>query len=434
MTAAFAPRAVERSPLVDLVFFDAGGGHRATATALAAELARVRPRWRVRLLNLRDLLDSIDVLRRVTRLRAEDLYNGVLRHGLTATVGPMIPLLHLLVRRTHLLQVAKLARFWLEPRPDLVVSLIPHFNRAIGESLRAVSSRTHRSTPLVTVLTDLADYPPNFWIEEQEQYLVCGTARATAQALASGHSRDRVFQTSGLVVRPEFYRPLRIPRAEARLRLGLDPDLPTGLVLFGGFGSHRMITVARQLSKLSSGTQLIFLCGHNRRLRRRIAAMNLPFPHHVEGFTRRVPYFMQLADYLIGKPGPGSISEAMVTGLPVVVERNRRTMVHERYNTDWILENGVGVVLRSFAEIGAGIAPMLDAERLTRFRTRVAQLGNRAVFEVPRILDEVMARTAPSWSSRVRLGNVHPREPLDLVEPPVRQVSTRPSRFTDRWA
>jgi 1,2-diacylglycerol 3-beta-galactosyltransferase len=387
---------------VDLVFFDAGGGHRATAAALAAEIARVRPEWRIRRLDLRDLLDPIDVLKRISRLRAEDVYNAILRHDLTPVVGPMIPVLHRLIGSTLQRQVRQLSNFWMDPQPDLVVSLIPHFNRPIFESLRAAgAARRQPATPLVTILTDLADYPPNFWIERQEQFLICGTAKAAAQALSLGHSRERVFQTSGLVVRPEFYAPLEIPREDARRHLGLDPDLPTGLVLFGGYGSRRMLTIARHLAKRPMGTQLIFICGHNERLRREIAAMRLPFRHHVEGFTRDVPRLMRLSDYLVGKPGPGTLSEAMVTGLPVIVERNHRTMVHERYNTDWILENGVGVVLRTFDEIECAVRTMLDRDFLARARTRVAAMGNRAVFEVPAILESVMTTAAPSrWPLR----------------------------------
>ena len=28
------------------------------------------------------------------------------------------------------------------------------------------------------MLTDIADYPPHFWIERQSQYVICGSRRA----------------------------------------------------------------------------------------------------------------------------------------------------------------------------------------------------------------------------------------------------------------
>jgi 1,2-diacylglycerol 3-beta-galactosyltransferase len=122
-----------------------------------------------------------------------------------------------------------------------------------------------------------------------------------------------------------------------------------------------------------------------------VKSMKLPYPHHVEGFTTLVPLYMRLADYFIGKPGPGSISEALVSGLPVIVESNRWTMVQERYNTEWISEHQFGVVLHSFAEIATGILPMLDAERLAGYRERVRAIGNRAVLEIPEMLAEILA-------------------------------------------
>ncbi len=247
---------------------------------------------------------------------------------------------------------------------------------------------------MVTVLTDFADYPPHFWIERQEQYFICGSATAVDQALAMGHPPDRIFRTSGMIVRPEFYQPLEISREYERRRLGLRADLPTGLVMFGGFGSHQMVAIARRIARARLETQLIFLCGHNQRLRERLSAMRLPFPIHVEGFSPEVHYFMRLADYFVGKPGPGSLSEALLTGLPVIVERNAWTMVQERFNTDWIRAEGLGMVLRSFGEIERGLAPILDAQQMAGFRTRVSALNNRAVFEIPDIIDSLISSGA----------------------------------------
>jgi len=273
-----------------------------------------------------------------------------------------------------------------------VLSMIPNFNRALFEGLRATDASIGRPpTPMVTVLTDFADYPPHFWMEQQDQYFICGSARAVEQARAMGHSSDRIFRVSGMIVRPEFYQPLEISRDYERRRLGLSADLPTGLVMFGGFGSRHMVDIARRIARARLKTQLIFLCGHNQSLRERMSAMRLPFPHYVEGFTPEIHYFMRLADYLVGKPGPGSLSEALLMGLPVVIERNAWTMVQERYNTEWVREEQFGVVLRSFAEIAEGIAPMLDEQQLAGFRNRVRVLKNRAVFEIPDIVDALIA-------------------------------------------
>ena len=391
--------AAARETQIDLIFFDAGGGHRASATALKALADQEQRGWQIRMVNLRDILEPIDVFHRLTGVRVEDLYNRMLKYGLTIGTGPMLRAVQFLIRRMHPRNVALLARYWQERRPDLVVSLIPNFNRAIFEGLRiADRARSRPATPMVTILTDLADCPPHFWIERQEQYLICGTAKAAEQALAMGYSPTRVLRTSGMIVRPEFYRRPDVSREQERRRLGLRPDVPTGLVMFGGFGSRRMLTIARRVAETGMKTQLIFLCGHNQRLREQLSAMKLPFPCHVEGFTRDIPHLMQLSDYFVGKPGPGSVSEALVMDLPVIVERNARTMVQERYNTEWIERHQFGMVLRSFNEIVAGIAQMLDPQRLAHFRSRVRALNNRAVFEIPDLLEALIA-AAPGESA-----------------------------------
>jgi hypothetical protein len=387
MNAARALLAARRDARIDLIFFDAGGGHRASATALKALADEQQRGWQIRMVNLRDILEPIDVFHRLTGVRVEDLYNRMLKYGLTIGTGPMLRAVQFLIRRMHSRNVALLSRYWQERRPDLVVSLIPNFNRAILAGLRlADRERSRRATPMVTILTDLADCPPHFWIERQEQYLICGTAKAAEQALAMGYPPGRVLRTSGMIVRPEFYRRPDISLEQERRRLGLRPDLPTGLVMFGGFGSRRMLNIARRVAEAAVKTQLIFLCGHNRRLGEQLSAMNLPFPRHVEGFTRDIPRLMQLSDYFVGKPGPGSLSEALAMDLPVIVERNARTMVQERYNTEWIERQQFGIVLRSFNEIVAGIKQMLDPQRLAHFRSSVGALNNRAVFEIPDLL------------------------------------------------
>ena len=59
---------------------------------------------------------------------------------------------------------------------------------------------------------------------------------------------------------------------------------------------------------------------------------------------------MALADFFIGKPGPGSISEALQFHLPVIVEANSKTLPQERYNAQWVTEKHFGVAVDSFDE------------------------------------------------------------------------------------
>jgi 1,2-diacylglycerol 3-beta-galactosyltransferase len=376
---------------IDLIYIDAGGGHRAAATALTDVIGQQQRPWDLRLLCIQDLLDSIDFVRKSVGIPFQDVYNIMLRHGWTLGTKQMVPVMHLLIRMSHRQQVEVLTRHWHTHRPDMVVSLIPHYNRALREAL----DHAWPGTPFVTILTDIADYPPNFWIERLDQHVICGSEQAVRQARACGLPESHIVQTSGMILHPRFYAPPPADRGEQRALLGLRADLPAGLVLFGGEGSTDMVKIARLLNKPASEMQLILLCGRNEAVRREIEALPCRIPRFVAGFTRDVPRYMALADFFIGKPGPGCISEALAMGLPVIVERNAWTLAHERYNADWIEEHGVGLVTRNFSQIGTTVRELLEPERYRQFRARVSAIRNTAVYEIPDVLEKILGQYFP---------------------------------------
>ncbi len=380
-----------------LIYIDSGGGHRAAASALSEVIRQQQRPWQVDLVCIQELLDSIDFIRKWTGIPFQDVYNIMLRRGWTAGSAQLIPVMHLLIRLTHHSQVRALEQYWARSQPDLVVSLIPHYNRALKESLEHVRP----GTPFVTLLTDLADYPPHFWIEHQDQWLICGSERAAEQARQIGMAPSRVLRASGMILNPRFYEPIEIDRPKERTRLGLQPGLPTGLVLFGGEGSAEMARIAQALNRAANGVQLILLCGRNTEVAAELRRMPRRIPLFIEGFTRNVPHFMELSDFFIGKPGPGSISEALAKRLPVIVQRNAWTMAHERYNADWIEEQGVGLVVRNFSrDLPAAVRALLEPENYARFRQRAAAMRNHAVYEIPEMLEGILSGAIGSQRDR----------------------------------
>ena len=367
-----------------IVFHDGGGGHRSAADALKITLSTQDRPWEVNLLNLQELLDSLDLFRSVTGVRTQDIYNRVLRKGWTRFTPQMLKVLQRVIRLYHPRLVRALQTYWTQHPADLVLSVIPHFNRALAESIKGAASET----PFVTLITDLADYPPHFWIEPESEYIIAGTERAKNQALTMGHPAHRIFETSGMVLKPKFYEPVTINRVSERARLGLEPNLPTGIVLFGGHGSQVMVDIARKLDRGDTPVQLILLCGHNETLAARLKSLKTKRPTLVVGFTPNVEYYMALSDFFIGKPGPGSISEALQFHLPVIVECNSKTLPQERYNAEWVTEKGFGIVVTSFREIASSVQRLLQSPTFTELERRVGAYSNRALFEVPVILEQ----------------------------------------------
>jgi hypothetical protein len=376
----------DRRRRIYLVFFDAGGGHRNAATALQVQIGKLGLPLDVSLVNLQEVLDPLDILRKLTGIRIQDLYNKMLRHGWTLGSPQLMRVLQLVIRTYHRPSVQVLEKFWKERSPDMVVSLVPHFNRALRESY----DKAFPGRPFVTVLTDLADYPKHFWIESQSQYLVCGTDRAVEQARALGHLDGTVFRTSGMILHPRFYEPIPLDRGAERKKLGLDPDLPTGIVLFGGYGTSKMLDILRQINRSSLQVQLILICGRNEKLAEALRREPTRIPIHVEGFTTQIPFFMALSDFFIGKPGPGSISEALSKRLPVIIDCNAWTLPQERYNAQWVREKEVGIVVRSHRQVAGAVAELLKPGELAQFRARAGAMENRAIFEIPAIFEKIL--------------------------------------------
>src|SRR6202158_3037318 len=135
---------------IRILFHDAGGGHRNAAVALQTAIAQQNRRWEVELIQFQELTDQLDVLRKLTGIRIQEQYNVLLRNGWTLGSVYLLRLLQATIRVFHRPLVRLLEGFWRENPADLLVSVIPHFNREICESWNKV----YPGRPFVTLITD----------------------------------------------------------------------------------------------------------------------------------------------------------------------------------------------------------------------------------------------------------------------------------------
>jgi Glycosyltransferase family 28 C-terminal domain len=383
---------------IHVLFHDAGGGHRNAAVALNAVCEAQSRSWEINLVQFQDLTDHLDVLRRLTGIRIQEQYNILLRNGWTRGSEYLLRVLQLTIRILHKPLVKLLANYWRENPADLLISVIPHFNRQIAESWNCV----YPGRPFVTIITDIADFPPHFWIEPlAEQVVVTGSERAVQQARDLGKSEARnLFRASGMILRPDFYTEQKETPRAIRKDLGLDPELQTAIVLFGGYGSNVMYDVVEQIEAARLPLQMILVCGKNEKLADRFREKKWNIPLHIVGFSREVNRLMHAADFLIGKAGPGSIAEAMISGLPVLVERNAKTLPQERYNTEWVTEKQVGTVIKSFRDVVPAVRSLLELGKLSALKCNVMALHNGAIFEIPEFLSSLLGEENKSRAER----------------------------------
>lgn len=384
-----------------------GGGHYATYRAIRDVLQQVRPAWQVEALfadslgeasshkssgqQASDQLSSN--LSQTLSASSDRFYDFILKNGFGWVHLITVHIHKLLTRLKHGLDVKLLRETWQQDPPALVLSVVPFQNRALWESLQP----DFPQVPVVTVLTDFADSPPAYWMAPTtDNYVLCPTDKAVHQALNAGVRNDRVVRMPGLMVHPRFYDtgPGKSV-AQRRTALGLDPDRTTALVMFGANGSKVMLDIARQLSTFGARIQTIFICGRNLAVAEALKAEQTVYEQTAQkravvSFTDDVPSYMQLADFLIGKPGNVSVSEAIAMNLPTIVERNWLTLTQERYAADWLVAHEVGLSVSSFKQIGPAVEKMIAPENLTRYRANVQQLENPAVFELAEKLEKIV--------------------------------------------
>jgi glycosyl transferase family 28 len=384
-------------PEVLLLIVDAGGGHRAAANALVAAAERVHPPFRLRVESLQRIFEPLDPLRRITGLDLEQIYNAMVRRRLTGHLVPLLRGLQWSIGRLHKVLTRQVATYLRIQPPAAVVSLAPNFNAVVRDAVRAARP----GLPFHVLLTDLADFPPHFWMEPEVDGVIVATDEAVEQARRLGLTH--VDRTSGMVLHPRFHDAGEVGlRDRVRCELGVPRESRLVLLLFGGKGAPEMLPLARRLLELDPHWHVVAVCGDNPRLFARMERLALKSRGrlHRFGFTDRVSDLMSAADLLLTKPGPGSLAEAFHRQVPVVVALDRRTIPQERYNARFVSERGVGVVVGSWREMPAAARELCgDGERLEGFRRALARLPeNRAVWEVLEVLARVVngtARTAP---------------------------------------
>lgn len=404
---------------VYLMIYDMGAGHRSSANALKEVIEERKLPWEIHV---------VEVFKEIFGMTfPQYFYNNLAlkKKWARAIHDPIsVPLFKLQIRIRHSAWQNLLRKYWHEHKPDLVVSLLPLVNRVLYESLRAELP----GTPFVTSITDFADCPPNFWIEPQEQLLICPSEQAVEQAQFFGYTKERISRTSGVIIHPRFDEPVTVDRQVERQRLGLDPDLPTGLVIFGSHGSQEMIEIADHLEQSSLKLQLIFICGRNEKLARDLRNSQSRLPRFVENFTSQIPYYMHLSDFFIGKPGSVGISEAVAMKLPVITECNTTTtLFQERPSADWLAANEFGIVVNNFSDINRAVAELIKPENFPRYRANVKAYNNRAVFEVVDILGKILEKSYLKTTQRSAGGGsscapVQAQKPLFQERKPVSDV------------
>uniref|UniRef100_A0A0E0QRK5 monogalactosyldiacylglycerol synthase n=2 Tax=Oryza TaxID=4527 RepID=A0A0E0QRK5_ORYRU len=187
----------------------------------------------------------------------------------------------------------------------------------------------------------------------------CPSAEVSKRALKAGLQPSQI-KVYGLPVRPSFVKPIR-PEDELRRELGMDEYLPAVLLMGGGEGMGPIEATARALGDalydevLGEPTgQILVICGRNKKLTSRLQSINWKVPVQVKGFVTKMEECMGACDCIITKAGPGTIAEAMIRGLPIIL--NGYIAGQEAGNVPYVVDNGCGKFSKSPEQIAKIVA------------------------------------------------------------------------------
>lgn len=359
--SAEAPAAPAEGPRSILILMSrTGGGHLASARALEAEFHVQRAGLTVTIVDV--LTDHLSFpFSRLPRTydglvnRTPRLWHAMWRATAHRAVArPSAALVRRLSRR-------KLERLVTATRPDLVVSVHP----LVNDLVLPVLARLSPASRYVTVVTDLGGIHPA-WLHPKNAAIYLPTERAVEIAAARGLPRERL-HAYGLPIRADFAREAA-DRAGARASFGLDPALPAVLVMGGGGGIGPIEAIVREAAAALAAAapdgpaaQIAVVCATNRRLKEKLEAARWPVPVIALGYVDRMADLMHASDLLVTKAGPGTIAEASVRGLPMLL--TGFIPGQEAPNVDHVVEAGAGLFEPRPRRIGAEIARLMTAER-----------------------------------------------------------------------
>ncbi len=322
-----------KKPHILFLFSDTGGGHRSAAEAIIEALS----------LDYGEGLTTkmVDIFKEYAPAplnRAAAWYPRMVRVPQAWGLGYYLIDGHTRARlftSTTWPYVRRSARQLVENHPsDVIVSVHPLANAPVLHALKKNSS----PPPFITVVTDLVSGHA-LWYHRRTDLCFVPTESARQRGLECGLRDDQV-RVVGLPVANRFCQPPG-DRARLRARLGWPQDLPVVVLVGGGEGMGPLKKTAQAIARAGTNLALVVIAGRNEDLKKDLEGNHWPIPTYIYGFVREMPDFMQAADVLVTKAGPGTISEALNASLPMVLYS--RVPGQEDGNVDYVVSEGAGV-------------------------------------------------------------------------------------------
>lgn len=224
-------------------------------------------------------------------------------------------------------------------------------------------------------------------IQEQNSYagLTNKTLARKAQKICVAYEgMERFFPKENILVtgnpvRQGLLDP-NLTKTEATAIFGLEPDLPTVLIIGGSLGARTMNeSVLQNLDQIrQSRTQFIWQTGgyYHKEIQERLAKTGKPDNLYVTDFIARMDQAYKAADLVISRAGASSISELCLLGkASILVPSPNVAEDHQTCNAMALVKKDAAIMVRD-AEAREKLIPLaLETVKMT---DRLKALGNNA--------------------------------------------------------
>lgn len=232
---------------------------------------------------------------------------------------------------------------------DLIVSVHPLANAPVVRALK------RNRVPFITVVTDLVTTHA-FWYHRRVDLCLVPTPQAYERAIAYGMPADRL-RVVGLPVAHRFCQPTG-EKKSIRQELGWPVERPLVLLVGGGEGMGPIERSAREIAASCDLISLVVITGRNQELKEKLQKISWGIPTFIYGFVQEMPEFMRAADILVTKAGPGTISEALIAHLPMILYS--RLPGQEDGNVNYVVSEQAGVWAPQPRQIVAAVQEYLS--------------------------------------------------------------------------
>ncbi len=360
-----------------LLISDTGGGHRSAANAIGAALDEVTTGPHGELLRFEHRVEDVASHCSFPLSKLGPAYSAALRFAppiygalYHATNGRRR--FRSVIRFCEPLYRERLRDLFLSYKPDVIVSVHPLLNHA---ALRARSDAKLTDVPVITVVTDLGRVHEG-WLVPEVDAVVVPAREVYQRARERGIPSERIYHL-GHPVHPKF-EDVSNTKLQCRTHLGLPSEKTVALLMAGGEGGGKLLPTTLALAKSKLPLHLVVVTGRNAALRAKLTelAPSLPTPMTILGYCDNVPELMRAADLLVTKAGPGTIAEASLAEVPVVVYD---FIPGQEYgNLEYVRTNGIGVVALTTNDVVRSVRRIVaNLERLQTMRDRQASVAPR---------------------------------------------------------